>query len=128
MSAVKASSQPARPGDECGFAHAIEVIKGKWKSTIIWELYTQPIRFGELRRRLGRISEKMLFAQLRQLEADGIVHRQAFDEATLRVEYSLTEAGAALNDAAHRLAEWGDRHRRHQHPAVVHVAIAARGG
>lgn len=113
MSALNQPPQPSRPGDECGFAHAIEVIKGKWKSTIIWELHTEPIRFGELRRRLGRISEKILFEQLRQLEADGIVHRQAFDESTLRVEYSLTQAGAQLNDAAHRLAEWGERHRQH---------------
>ncbi len=118
MRDVNDSLPPAAPADECGFAHAIGVIKGKWKPTIIWELHAQPIRFGELRRRLGGISEKMLFEQLRQLEADGIVHRQAFEEeSTLRVEYSLTEAGAALNDAAHRLAEWGECHR--QRPAAA---------
>ena len=111
MNTQQLVSRSTRPGDECGFARAIEVIKGKWKSTIIWELHAQPIRFGELRRRVGRISEKMLFEQLRQLEADGIVHRQAFDETTLRVEYSLTDAGAELNDAAHRLSAWGERHR-----------------
>ncbi len=98
--------------DECGFSRALTVIKGKWKSTIIWELHAHPIRFGELRRRLDGISEKMLYEQLRELEADGVVHREDFDESPPRVEYSLTPAGHALNDAAHRLSEWGERFGR----------------
>ena len=98
--------------DECGLSRALTVIKGKWKSTIVWELHERPVRFGELRRRLQGISEKMLSEQLRQLEADGVVHRQDFDESPPRVEYSLTPAGAELNDATHRLSAWGTRFGR----------------
>lgn len=94
---------------ECGFNRAIAVISGKWKPTIIWELHERPLRFGELRRRLGGISEKVLAEQLRQLETDAIVHRDARQTVPPTVEYSLTPDGHALNIAAHVLAEWADR-------------------
>jgi DNA-binding HxlR family transcriptional regulator len=96
--------------DECGLGQALSVIGGRWKSAILWELHARPLRFGELRRRLPGISEKVLYEQLREMECDGVVRRQAFDEAVLRVEYSLTPAGTALNDAAHMLAQWGLAH------------------
>lgn len=96
--------------DECGLGQALSVIGGRWKSAILWELHARPLRFGELRRRLPGISEKVLYEQLREMERDGVVRRQAFDEAVLRVEYSLTPAGTALNDAAHVLAQWGLAH------------------
>ncbi|RJL05848.1 transcriptional regulator [Paracoccus siganidrum] len=86
------------------------MIRGKWKPTIIWEVHEKPLRFRELARRIPGITEKVLFEQLRELEADGIIHRQVFDELPARVEYSLTEAGAALNEAVHSLAEWGAAH------------------
>lgn len=92
---------------ECGLSAALATINGKWKAAMIWELHEGPVRFGALRRRLPGISEKILFEQLRQLEADGIVHREVFQELPLRVEYSLTPDGAALNQAVHALAEWG---------------------
>ncbi|MCW7536796.1 helix-turn-helix transcriptional regulator [Aquabacterium sp. A7-Y] len=101
--------QPDRTTPECGLNRALAVIKGKWKPTIIWELHERPIRFGELKRRLPGIAEKVLFEQLRQLEVDGIVHREVYDELPARVEYSLTTFGAGLNAAVHELAEWGKR-------------------
>ncbi|AKJ31905.1 winged helix-turn-helix transcriptional regulator [Caldimonas brevitalea] len=94
---------------ECGLGRALAVIKGKWKPSLIWELHQRPIRFGELKRRLPGITEKVLFEQLRQLEVDGIVHREVYDELPARVEYSLTTFGAGLNAAVHELAEWGKR-------------------
>ena len=97
------------PVAECGLERALTVIKGKWKPTIIWELHERPLRFGDLRRRVQGITEKMLFEQLRQLEVDGIVHREVYDESPARVEYSLTATGAGLNAAVHELAEWGKR-------------------
>lgn len=106
------TTQLKESSDTCGFTMALAVIKGKWKATIIWELHERPVRFGELKRRLGRISEKMLFEQLRQLEVDGVARREAFDETPPRVEYSLTLAGAELNEAAHRLSDWGTRFAR----------------
>jgi DNA-binding HxlR family transcriptional regulator len=94
----------------CGLGPALNVIGGKWKAGILWEVYNQPVRFGELKRRLPGISEKVLFEQLREMEADGIISRKVFDEVPLRVEYFVTEAGAALNDAVHAVAEWGKKH------------------
>ncbi|RFA30014.1 transcriptional regulator [Alkalilimnicola ehrlichii] len=99
-----------QPASECGLGAALQVISGKWKPTIIWELHYRPARFGELKRRIHGISEKILFEQLRQLEDDGVVHREVFDELPARVEYSLTPDGSALNEAVHTLAEWGKRH------------------
>ncbi|WP_213286011.1 helix-turn-helix domain-containing protein [Bradyrhizobium sp. sGM-13] len=109
----------------CGLNDALGVIGGKWKSTILWELHLRPVRFGALRRRVPGISEKVLFEQLRQLEADGVVRRDAFDEVPLRVEYSLTPAGALLNDAVHALAEWGTKHASKRDQAVALVETAA---
>lgn len=91
----------------CGLTAALNVISGKWKPTIIWQLHARPLRFGELRRRLPGISEKILSEQLKQLQLNGIVHRAEFDELQLRVEYSLTAPGLLLNQAVHALAEWG---------------------
>lgn len=95
---------------DCGLGPALAAIAGKWRPAIIWSLHAEPVRFGALRRRVGGISEKILFEELRILEGSGLVHRQSFDEKPARVEYSLTAAGAELNDAVRTLAEWGARH------------------
>ncbi|MEV0171686.1 helix-turn-helix domain-containing protein [Streptomyces sp. NPDC050803] len=97
-----------RPGaHECGVDAAMDVIGGKWKVLILWALHVRPRRFGELRRELPGVTEKVLAAQLRELEADGIVHREEYDEVPPRVEYSLTPRGESLNTALEPLCEWG---------------------
>jgi DNA-binding HxlR family transcriptional regulator len=93
----------------CGLDAAIDLISGKWKALILWELHEGARRFGELRRGVIGISEKMLIQQLRELEADGLVHRKSYHEVPPRVEYSLTELGASLNVALLPLCEWGER-------------------
>lgn len=95
----------------CGLGPALDVIGGKWKALILWEINTQPRRFGELRRLLSGISEKMLIQQLRELEIDGIVHRKVFHEVPPRVEYSVTALGAELNKALVPLGDWGEKHK-----------------
>lgn len=102
-------AKPVQP-ETCGLSAALAVIAGKWKATIIWALHARPLRFGELRRAVPGISEKILFEQLRELEAEGVVHREAFAEVPPRVEYSLTPSGSTLNAAVHALAEWGTQH------------------
>ena len=94
----------------CGLGPAFEVIGGKWKALILWEISQQPRRFGELKRRVPGITEKMLIQQLREMEAHGIVHREVFHQVPPRVDYSVTEKGAALNRALGPLADWGERH------------------
>ncbi|GAA2452281.1 helix-turn-helix domain-containing protein [Streptomyces macrosporus] len=97
----------------CGLDAAVAVVGGKWKPLILWELHEGARRFGELRRSLSGISEKMLIQQLRELEADGIVHREVHREVPPRVEYSLTETGASLNKALLPLGDWGEEHMDH---------------
>ncbi|MEV6959821.1 helix-turn-helix domain-containing protein [Streptomyces sp. NPDC051207] len=92
----------------CGIDVAMEVIGGKWKVLILWALHEQPCRrFGELRRMLPGITEKVLASHLREMEADGVVRRVSYDEVPPRVEYSLTDEGTRLNDALRPLAAWG---------------------
>ncbi|RLU86858.1 transcriptional regulator [Streptomyces griseocarneus] len=92
---------------QCGIDAAIDVIEGKWKVHVLWALHDATRRFGELKRLLPGISEKVLTQQLRELETDGIVHREVYEGVPLRVEYSLTEYGQALDTALGPLNAWG---------------------
>lgn len=94
----------------CGLGPAIDVISGKWKALLLWAIAEKPCRFGELKRAVPGITEKMLIQHLRELEADGIVHREVFHEIPPKVVYSVTELGASLNKALEPLGAWGDAH------------------
>lgn len=96
----------------CGIDAGMDVVSGKWKSLILWELDNHGARrFGELRRGLPGVSEKMLIQQLREMEEDGLLNREVFREVPPRVEYSLTEHGATLNEALRPLGRWGAERR-----------------
>lgn len=97
--------------DVCGMSLAIDVIGGKWKMHLMWVLSESPRRFGEIRRTLDGVSEKVLTENLRQLEASGVVCREVYPEIPPRVEYSLTPLGRDLALALRPLEEWGDRNR-----------------
>ncbi|MER8438490.1 helix-turn-helix transcriptional regulator [Mesorhizobium sp. M1312] len=97
------------PTGNCGFATAIKAIEGKWKVDILCELGTASRRFGRLRQSIPAISEKMLTQQLRELEADGLVNREVYLGSPIKVVYSLTESGAALNAGAEALCRWGEQ-------------------
>ena len=97
-------------GFGCGREAALAVVGGKWKVLVLWRLAEGPRRFGELRRLVVGISEKMLIQQLREMEADGIVSRKDFREIPPRVEYSLTEFGVSLGQALKPLCDWGREH------------------
>ncbi|HYG83673.1 MAG TPA: helix-turn-helix domain-containing protein [Verrucomicrobiae bacterium] len=94
-------------GYDCGLGAAFQVIGGKWKALLLWEIHYKPIRFGELKRRVPGISEKMLIQQLREMEKDGVISRKAYHEVPPRVEYSITEFGTTLNEALVPLSDWG---------------------
>ncbi|MEU4428452.1 helix-turn-helix domain-containing protein [Actinoplanes sp. NPDC024001] len=97
----------------CGIDAAMDVVTGKWKSLILWELHNHGTRrFGELRRALPGVSEKMLVQHLREMEEDGLVHREIYREVPPRVEYSLTADGASLNEALGALGVWGEQRVR----------------
>ncbi len=95
----------------CGIDAAIDVVGGKWKVLILWALINgMTRRFADLRRELPGVSEKVLIQQLRELEADEVIHREVFREVPPRVEYSLTEFGESLNEALRPLGAWGRKH------------------
>lgn len=97
-----------------GLGPVFDMLGGKWKGLILSELHDRPVRLGALRRRIAGVSEKMLIQQLREMETDGLIHREVFDEVRPRVEYSLTPLGASLNAALTPLCEWGMRHLTEQ--------------
>lgn len=97
--------------DVCGMSVAIDVVGGKWKLHLMWVLGAGPQRFGQIRRLLEGVSEKVLTENLRQLEASGVVHREIFPEVPPRVEYSLTPLGEELNVALRPLEQWGEGNR-----------------
>jgi DNA-binding HxlR family transcriptional regulator len=86
------------------------VMRGKWKVSILWNLAFGPKRFAELAKRLAKISEKVLTAQLRQLEHDGVVRRTVTAGAPPKVSYSLTAAGMELVKLMQGLCDWGSEH------------------
>ena len=103
----------ARRGElayHCGIDAAMDVVGGKWKVLVLWALDERPHRFGELRRALPGVTEKVLASHLRELEHDGIVLRRDFAEVPPRVEYSLTDLGRSLNAALEPLGRWGREH------------------
>lgn len=110
----------------CGIDAALDVVSGKWKGLILWELAAHGTRrFAELRRGLPGVSEKMLTQHLREMEHDGLVDRQVYAEVPPRVEYTLTTEGRALNDALAPLGRWGQERIRRDAIEVVDHADAA---
>ncbi|MFF4185046.1 winged helix-turn-helix transcriptional regulator [Streptomyces sp. NPDC001691] len=118
---------PRRGPYICGIDAALDVVSGKWKGLILWELATQGVRrFAELRRALPGVSEKMLTQHLREMEADALVHRKVYAEVPPRVEYSLTEHGETLNQALRSLGAWGVERIRREGFEAVDVAGTAQ--
>jgi DNA-binding HxlR family transcriptional regulator len=91
----------------CPVETGLELIGGRWKARILWKLYNGTMRFGELRRRLSGITEKMLAQQLRELEHDRLIIRTQYPEMPPRVEYSLSEFGRTLTPVLEALKTWG---------------------
>lgn len=101
----------SNPKEDCPMRRTLELISGKWRTHIIYELCKKTTcRFGELKKLLPRITNTMLTSTLRDLEEYGIVHREQFNEIPPHVEYSLTEKGKALLPAFLELAKWGDNY------------------
>ncbi|MEU6739479.1 winged helix-turn-helix transcriptional regulator [Streptosporangium sandarakinum] len=96
----------------CGLDAAVDIVGGKWKALILWALHHEPRRFGELKRSVSGISEKMLIQMLREMEAHGLVHREVYHQVPPKVEYSLTEFGQSLNTALIPLGVWGEENMR----------------
>lgn len=91
----------------CPVEFTLDKIGGKWKCVILWWLRRGTKRFGELMQLMPGISQKVLTTQLRELEADGLIVRQVFQETPPRVEYSLTAYGESLRPITELMCDWG---------------------
>ncbi|NRF90118.1 winged helix-turn-helix transcriptional regulator [Paenibacillus frigoriresistens] len=89
----------------------LKVIGGKWKLVILCHLMDGVKRFGELKRGMPDITQKMLTQQLRELEDDGIIHREVFVQVPPKVEYSLTKYGQTMEEVLNVMADWGKNHQ-----------------
>jgi DNA-binding HxlR family transcriptional regulator len=98
------------PAYNCPVEATLDVIGGKWKVLILFWLKDQVHRFGQLRRRIPDVSERMLTQQLRELEEHGIVRRQVYPVVPPRVEYSLTPYGRTLRPITELMCAWGKKH------------------
>ncbi|WP_291373599.1 winged helix-turn-helix transcriptional regulator [Acinetobacter sp. UBA6720] len=95
----------------CSVEAAIGILDGKWKSIILWHLLTEDtLRFGEIRKRIPNVTQRMLTNQLRELEEDGMLHREVYPQVPPKVEYSLTPLGRSLRPILLALKAWGDEH------------------
>lgn len=95
------------PAFTCGLDATLKIISGKWKPLIVYFLAQGPNRYGELRRAVRGVSDKMLIQHLKELEADGLVRRTDYREVPPRVDYTLTPLGHSLADALAPLCAWG---------------------
>lgn len=96
---------------DCGLDVAFAVIGGKWKPLILYHLQREPRRFGDLKRLVTGISEKVLIQQLRELAAADIVTRHDYRQVPPKVDYTITEFGSTLVAALMPLCHWGNAHR-----------------
>jgi DNA-binding HxlR family transcriptional regulator len=97
--------------EKCPVETSIDVLAGKWKILILWYLLSETKRFNELQKLLPRTTQKMLIQKLRELEKDGIVHREVYPVVPPKVEYSLTSYGQSLKPILKTLYLWGKIHK-----------------
>lgn len=100
--------------EECPVRAALDVIRGRWKPSILWELNGGTKRFSEIQAALPGVTAQALTVQLRQLEADGVIGRTVHAGIPVRVEYSLTEHGHALSAVMDQLTLWGEAYLERQ--------------
>lgn len=91
----------------CGMVYALSIIGSRWKPTILFNLLQRKMRYSEMLRSIPNISERMLVAQLRELEQTGMISREIYPEVPPRVEYELTEQGRSAEPLLRNISEWG---------------------
>ena len=95
----------------CPVETTLTLISSKWKVLIVRDLLAGTKRFGELRRSVGNVSQKVLTAQLRDMEEKGLVNRKVYAEVPPRVEYSLTDLGRSLKPIMDAMWDWGENYK-----------------
>ena len=96
----------------CGIAYTLSIIGGRWKINILSFLLNEGrLRYSELRSKLTGISERMLIAKLKEMEADGLIHRIVYPQVPPKVEYELTERGRSFEQILNLMDEWGEKNQ-----------------
>ena len=96
----------------CPVETTLTLISDKWKVLILRDLLSGTKRFGELKKSIGGVSQKVLTTQLRQMEDSGLLNRTVYPEVPLRVEYTLTELGYSLKPVLDAMGSWGEAYQR----------------
>jgi len=98
--------------DDTGYSYTLSLIAGKYKPIILYCLMEyEPVRFNEMQRYLGRVADKTLSQNLKELERDGLIHREMYPEIPPKVEYTLTQRGQSLVAVLDKLCDWGMENR-----------------
>ena len=107
LSPAIAEPAPVAPAFTCGLDATLKIISGKWKPLNLYFLLRGPTRYGELKRAVRDVSDKVLIQHLKELEADGVLRRNDYKEVPPRVDYTLTQLGQSLAQALEPLCVWG---------------------
>lgn len=99
----------------CPVETTLDVIGGKWKGILLYHLIDGKKRFNEFRRLYPKITQRMLTLQLRELERDGVVHHEVYQQVPPKVEYSLTEFGRTLEPIILHMKDWGEKYKDRVH-------------
>jgi DNA-binding HxlR family transcriptional regulator len=114
---------PVAPAFTCGLDATLKIISGKWKPLILYFLLRGPTRYGELKRAVRDVSDKVLIQHLKELEADGVLRRNDYKEVPPRVDYTLTQLGQSLAQSLEPLCVWGT-----ENMAEMQAIFAERDG
>ncbi|MBR1986441.1 MAG: helix-turn-helix transcriptional regulator [Mogibacterium sp.] len=99
--------------ESTGYSYTLSLISGKYKPIILYCLMEyEPVRFNEMQRYIKKIADKTLSQNLKELEADDLIHREVYPQIPPKVEYSLTERGRSLVEVLDKLCDWGIENRR----------------
>ena len=112
----------------CSVEVTLDLIDGKWKGVILYHLQEGRLRFGELRKRLPNVTQRMLTKQLRALEEDDLIIRKVYAEVPPRVDYELSETGQRLRPVIDALKAWGDDNRARLAASARNKTEATKAG
>jgi DNA-binding HxlR family transcriptional regulator len=111
----------------CEVELVLTVMGGKWKPIILWHLGSERVlRYGQLKKRIGKITAKVLIQQLKELESDGVINRKEYHQIPPKVEYSLTKEGKELIPILKILCDWGKKHILGDEQPLADDACATR--
>jgi DNA-binding HxlR family transcriptional regulator len=110
MTHTDARIEPKRCTEPCPIERGMRILGGKWTGSVLWHLQDGPVRFNDLARQLGGASKKMIDQRLKELEVQGLVHRDVLSTRPIAVAYQLTAVGRSALDVLEQLRAWTDAH------------------